>query len=139
GAPATMADLPGLIAAAAELAPTAVAFAHGEHPVTYAELQAKLAGVAKAMGAAATPETLINVALAGLVPGILTALGGAGVAGAAKPLLAAAVSSDPDMMCWCVGPLRRRTAHAATAGAPIPAAGGRPPCAAPTAWRTCPA
>ncbi|MBF6355625.1 non-ribosomal peptide synthase/polyketide synthase [Nocardia higoensis] len=87
-APATMADLPGLIAAAAELAPTAVAFAHGEHRVTYAELQAKLAGVAKAMGAAASPEALINVALAGLVPGILTALGGAGLAAALNTLLA---------------------------------------------------
>ncbi|WP_084495016.1 non-ribosomal peptide synthetase [Nocardia shimofusensis] len=87
-APATMADLPGLIATAAELAPTAVAFAHGEHRVTYAELQAKLAGVAKAMGAAASPEALINVALAGLVPGILTALGGAGLAAALKTLLA---------------------------------------------------
>ncbi|WP_245546014.1 non-ribosomal peptide synthase/polyketide synthase [Nocardia higoensis] len=87
-ATATMADLPGLIAAAAEFAPTAVAFAHGEHRVTYAELQAKLAGVAKAMGAAASPEALINVALAGLVPGILTALGGAGLAAALKTLLA---------------------------------------------------
>jgi len=86
--PATMADLPGLIATAAELAPTAVAFAHGEHRVTYAELQAKLAGVAKAMGAAASPEALINVALAGLVPGILTALGGAGLAAALNTLLA---------------------------------------------------
>nr|WP_280494966.1 amino acid adenylation domain-containing protein [Nocardia farcinica] len=86
--PATLADLPALIATAAQLAPTAVAFAHGEHRVTYAQLQDKLAGVATAMGAAASPEALINVALAGLVPGILTALGGTGLAAALHTLLA---------------------------------------------------
>nr|WP_280506903.1 non-ribosomal peptide synthetase [Nocardia farcinica] len=86
--PATLADLPALIATAAQLAPTAVAFAHGEHRVTYAQLQDKMAGVATAMGAAASPEALINVALAGLVPGILTALGGTGLAAALHTLLA---------------------------------------------------
>ncbi|WP_324195191.1 non-ribosomal peptide synthase/polyketide synthase [Nocardia puris] len=87
GPPATPADLPALIAAAAELAPDAVALAHGAHRVTYAALAAKLATVAKAMGAAATPDVLINVSLAGLVPGVLAALGGDGLAAALRTLL----------------------------------------------------
>ncbi|WP_169811475.1 non-ribosomal peptide synthetase [Nocardia harenae] len=70
-----LADLPALVAAAAEKAPEATAFAHGEHTVTYAGLHAKLTTVAKAMGPVAKPEALVHVALAGLVPGLLAALG----------------------------------------------------------------
>ncbi|AYF73655.1 amino acid adenylation domain-containing protein [Nocardia yunnanensis] len=82
------ADLPALIAAAAAAAPEAVAFAHGEHSVTYRDLAEKIAVTARAMGAAAKPEALVNVALAGLVPGILTALGAAGLPRALSTLTA---------------------------------------------------
>ncbi|MFI1920288.1 amino acid adenylation domain-containing protein [Nocardia sp. NPDC020380] len=73
------ADLPTLIATAAALAPEAVALTHGDHTVTYRALADKIGASARAMGAAAKPEALVNVALAGLVPGILKALGGAGL------------------------------------------------------------
>ncbi|WP_405486129.1 amino acid adenylation domain-containing protein [Nocardia sp. NBC_00511] len=73
------ADLPALIAAAAAIAPDTVALVHGDHTVTYRALADKIGVTARAMGAAAKPEALVNVALAGLVPGILTALGGAGL------------------------------------------------------------
>ncbi|MFC9896576.1 non-ribosomal peptide synthase/polyketide synthase [Nocardia sp. NPDC127579] len=86
----TLAELPGVIAAAARLAPDTIAFSHGEHSVSYRALDAKLGVVAKAMGAAATPEALVNVSLAGLVPGVLAALGGDGLARAIRDLLAAA-------------------------------------------------
>ncbi|WP_209886818.1 non-ribosomal peptide synthase/polyketide synthase [Nocardia goodfellowii] len=83
----TLADLPGLIAAAAGFEPETIAFTHGARAVSYRELDAKLGTAAKAMGAAATPETLVNVGLAGLVPGVLAALGGAGLARAMRALL----------------------------------------------------
>ncbi|MBH0780947.1 non-ribosomal peptide synthase/polyketide synthase [Nocardia bovistercoris] len=79
-------DLPDLIAAAARTAPDAIAFTHGAHTISYAALAAKVATVAKAMGAAAKPEALINVSLAGLVPGVLAALGGGGLAEAMRTL-----------------------------------------------------
>ncbi|MET8873402.1 non-ribosomal peptide synthase/polyketide synthase [Nocardia sp. NPDC004604] len=81
-----LADLPAVIAAAADIASGAVAFTHDAHTVTYGELAAKLATVAKAMGATAKPEALINVALAGLVPGLLAALGGSGLAAVLRTL-----------------------------------------------------
>ncbi|MEV0296722.1 non-ribosomal peptide synthase/polyketide synthase [Nocardia sp. NPDC050710] len=84
---ATSADLPELLAAAARIAPEAIAFRHGASAITYRELDAKLTTVAKAMGAAAKPEALINVSLAGLVPGVLAALGGGGLAEALRTLL----------------------------------------------------
>ncbi|MGV9822402.1 amino acid adenylation domain-containing protein, partial [Nocardia xishanensis] len=87
---ATIAELPELVATAAALAPQEIAFSHGAHRVSYADLAAKLTTVAKAMGAAATPEVLINVSLAGLVPGVLAALGGDGLAAALHRLLAEA-------------------------------------------------
>ncbi|MEV0033004.1 non-ribosomal peptide synthase/polyketide synthase [Nocardia sp. NPDC050793] len=87
---ATIAELPELLTAAAALAPEEIAFSHGAHRVSYADLAAKLTTVAKAMGAAATPEVLINVSLAGLVPGVLAALGGDGLATALHRLLAEA-------------------------------------------------
>ncbi|WP_228538976.1 non-ribosomal peptide synthase/polyketide synthase [Nocardia sp. XZ_19_385] len=94
GAPAAaqqelaLADLPELVSTAAGFAPDGVAFTHGARTVSYRELAAKLSTVAKAMGAAATPGTLVNVALAGLVPGVLAALGGDGLAQATRALLA---------------------------------------------------
>ncbi|WP_433711876.1 non-ribosomal peptide synthase/polyketide synthase [Nocardia sp. CA-084685] len=80
------ADLPALITAAAEINPGAVAFTHDAHTVTFGELAAKLAMVAKAMGATAKPEALIDVALAGLVPGLLATLGGSGLAAVLRTL-----------------------------------------------------
>ncbi|WP_245717619.1 non-ribosomal peptide synthetase [Nocardia jejuensis] len=79
-APADLPDLPTLIAAAAAIDPDSVALAHGDHTVTYRALADKIGVTARAMGAAAKPDALVNVALAGLVPGIMTALGGAGLA-----------------------------------------------------------
>ncbi|WP_329413625.1 non-ribosomal peptide synthase/polyketide synthase [Nocardia vinacea] len=92
------ADLPALIAAAAEIDPGAVAFTHDAHAVTFGELAAKLATVTKAMGTTAKPEALINVALAGLVPGLLAALGGSGLAAVLRSLRteARAVLSNSD-------------------------------------------
>ncbi|MGS2806906.1 non-ribosomal peptide synthase/polyketide synthase [Nocardia sp. MW-W600-9] len=75
----TIADLPGLVGSAARLAPATVAFAHGEHAISFEALDAKLTAVRKAMGAAMKPEALVNVALAGLVPGVLAALGASGL------------------------------------------------------------
>ncbi|MFE6919900.1 non-ribosomal peptide synthase/polyketide synthase [Nocardia sp. NPDC057663] len=75
----TIADLPGLVGSAARLAPATVAFAHGEHAISFGALDAKLTAVSKAMGAAMKPEALVNVALAGLVPGVLAALGASGL------------------------------------------------------------
>ncbi|WP_330184784.1 non-ribosomal peptide synthase/polyketide synthase [Nocardia sp. NBC_01503] len=94
------AELPALIAAAAELAPDAVAVTHGAHNVTYRDLAAKIATVARAMGAAAKPEALVNVALAGLVPGILAALGAGGLSQVLHTLSGAAqalVQSEGDL------------------------------------------
>ncbi|MGW5229232.1 non-ribosomal peptide synthase/polyketide synthase [Nocardia niigatensis] len=82
------ADLPALLAAAAAVAPETVALTHGEHAVTYRDLAEKIAVTARAMGAAAKPEALVNVALAGLVPGILAALGAAGLQQALSTLTA---------------------------------------------------
>ncbi|MEV0687215.1 non-ribosomal peptide synthase/polyketide synthase [Nocardia sp. NPDC050378] len=76
----TTADLPSLIGSAARVAPATVAFVHGEHAISFAELDAKLTAVSRSMGAKMKPEALINVALAGLVPGVLGALGAAGLA-----------------------------------------------------------
>ncbi len=80
------ADLPALVAAAAEIDSSATAFTHDAHAVTYGELATALATAAKAMGATAKPEALVNVALAGLVPGLLAALGGSGLAAVLRTL-----------------------------------------------------
>ncbi|WP_306365015.1 non-ribosomal peptide synthase/polyketide synthase [Nocardia sp. CC227C] len=73
------AELPALVAAAAALAPDAIALAHGEHRITYRALDTKVAAVVRAMGAAAKPEAVVQVALAGLAPGIVAALGAGGL------------------------------------------------------------
>ncbi|MDE1672717.1 non-ribosomal peptide synthase/polyketide synthase [Nocardia gipuzkoensis] len=94
---ATAADLPALVARAAKAAPAARAFEHGGRVVSFGELDAKLTSVAKAMGAAAKPEALIHVSLAGLVPGLLAALGGGGLAALLRtlPTTAEALLADP--------------------------------------------
>nr|WP_153347567.1 non-ribosomal peptide synthase/polyketide synthase [Nocardia aurantia] len=74
------AGLPDLIAAAAAIAPSAVAVSHGGHDVEFAVLHRKLEAVGRAMGGAAAPVALINIALAGLLPGIQAAVGAAGLA-----------------------------------------------------------
>ncbi|MEU8896517.1 amino acid adenylation domain-containing protein [Nocardia sp. NPDC048505] len=86
----TIAELPALIAAAARRAPEEIAFTHGARTICFRELDTKLTAVAKAMGAAATPETLVTVGLAGLVPGVLAALGADGRTQAVDALLTAA-------------------------------------------------
>ncbi|MFD4355049.1 non-ribosomal peptide synthase/polyketide synthase [Nocardia sp. NPDC058518] len=83
----TIADLPGLVGSAARLAPATVAFAHGEHAISYGALDAKLTAVSRAMGAKMKPEALVNVALAGLVPGVLAALGAAGLSSTLQTLV----------------------------------------------------
>ncbi|MGW0328268.1 non-ribosomal peptide synthase/polyketide synthase [Nocardia sp. NPDC003183] len=83
----TIADLPGLVGSAARLAPATVAFTHGEHAISYGALDAKLAAVSRAMGAKMKPEALVNVALAGLVPGVLAALGAAGLTSTLQTLV----------------------------------------------------
>jgi non-ribosomal peptide synthetase component F len=83
---AAQVDLPTLVAAAAAAAPDATAFTHGDSTVSFGRLAAKITTVAKAMGAAAKPETLVNVSLAGLIPGILAALGAAGLTSAIAEL-----------------------------------------------------
>ncbi|MFD3703755.1 non-ribosomal peptide synthase/polyketide synthase [Nocardia sp. NPDC058658] len=88
----TIADLPNLIGSAARIAPATVAFTHGEHAISYAALDAKLAAVSKAMGAKMKPEALVNVALAGLVPGVLAALGAAGLTSTLQTLVTEAAA-----------------------------------------------
>ncbi|WP_278261443.1 non-ribosomal peptide synthase/polyketide synthase [Nocardia sp. AG03] len=83
----TVADLPGLVGSAARLAPATVAFAHGEHAISFGALDAKLTAVSRAMGAAMKPEALVNVALAGLVPGVLAALGASGLTSTLQTLV----------------------------------------------------
>ncbi|MGY0501700.1 non-ribosomal peptide synthase/polyketide synthase [Nocardia sp. FBN12] len=83
----TVADLPNLVGSAARLAPATVAFAHGEHAISYGALDAKLTAVSRAMGAKMKPEALVNVALAGLVPGVLAALGAAGLTSTLQTLV----------------------------------------------------
>ncbi|MGW0636130.1 non-ribosomal peptide synthase/polyketide synthase [Nocardia salmonicida] len=83
----TIADLPGLVGSAARLAPATVAFAHGEHAISYGALDAKLTAVSRAMGAKMKPEALVNVALAGLVPGVLAALGAVGLSSTLQTLV----------------------------------------------------
>ncbi|AHH21631.1 non-ribosomal peptide synthetase [Nocardia nova SH22a] len=66
-------DLVGLVGAAAGSAPDALAVEFGGREVGFAELHRKLVAVGRAMGANARTDALINVALAGLLPGVLTA------------------------------------------------------------------
>ncbi|WP_231387245.1 non-ribosomal peptide synthase/polyketide synthase [Nocardia sp. BMG111209] len=74
------AGLPDLIAAAAAIAPAAVALSHDGRDIEFGALHGKLDAVGRAMGGAATPVALVNIALAGLLPGIQAAVGAAGLA-----------------------------------------------------------
>ncbi|NLV81180.1 MAG: amino acid adenylation domain-containing protein, partial [Rhodococcus sp.] len=78
--PKTVADLPELAARAAEVAAAAGAFTHDGRDVSFGELSARLDEVRTSMGASLPPEALVSVALNGLVPGILPALGADGYA-----------------------------------------------------------
>ncbi|NNH75064.1 amino acid adenylation domain-containing protein [Nocardia uniformis] len=80
------AELPALITAAAAIAPDAVALAHDGLSLTYHALDTKIAAVVRAMGAAAKPEALVNVAIAGLAPGMVAALGAGGLNQALRTL-----------------------------------------------------
>jgi len=66
-------DLVDLIAAAAGTAPDSLAVEFGGRGIGFAELHHKMLTVGRAMGASASPDALINVALAGLLPGVLAA------------------------------------------------------------------
>ncbi|MGW5289891.1 amino acid adenylation domain-containing protein [Rhodococcus pyridinivorans] len=78
--PKTVADLPELAAAAAATAPETIAVSHDGRDVTFGELSAKFGEVRNTMGASLPPEALVSVALNGLIPGILPALGADGYA-----------------------------------------------------------
>ncbi|MGW5338681.1 non-ribosomal peptide synthase/polyketide synthase [Rhodococcus pyridinivorans] len=89
---ATAADLPELVAAAAAVRPDETALTHGDATVTFGALNDKLASVAKSMGATLKPEAQVSVALSGLVPGILPALGVDGYAALIESLITQAQS-----------------------------------------------
>uniref|UniRef100_UPI000B2E34AF amino acid adenylation domain-containing protein n=1 Tax=Rhodococcus ruber TaxID=1830 RepID=UPI000B2E34AF len=88
--PRTVADLPDLVAAAAEAAPDAVALSHEGRDVTFGEFAQKLAATATATGGALTAEALVPVVLNTLIPGVLPALGADGFAELVRSVLAAA-------------------------------------------------
>ncbi|MGQ5696391.1 amino acid adenylation domain-containing protein, partial [Rhodococcus erythropolis] len=90
--PKSAADLPELAAAAAAADPEAIAFTHGDQAVTFGELSTKLVAMRTAMGAALAPDALVSVSLAGLVPGILPALGVDGLATLVSSVIADAQS-----------------------------------------------
>ncbi|MFF0489755.1 non-ribosomal peptide synthase/polyketide synthase [Nocardia sp. NPDC004068] len=69
-------DLPDVIAAAP---PAAVAVRHDGREITFAELHTTLTAVRRALGAAATAEAVLHVALARLVPGLPAAVGADGL------------------------------------------------------------
>ncbi|WP_430333762.1 non-ribosomal peptide synthase/polyketide synthase [Rhodococcus sp. ACT016] len=84
----TVDDLPELVAGAARVAPDTVAVSHGGTDVTFGELHAKLDATATATGGALKAEALMTVALSGLLPGILPALGADGYGAAIATLIA---------------------------------------------------
>ncbi|MEE2032334.1 non-ribosomal peptide synthase/polyketide synthase [Rhodococcus chondri] len=88
----TAADLPELIASAAQVRPGEPALTHNGTTVTFGALHDKLASVAKAMGATLKPDAQVSVALSGLVPGILPELGVTGYATLIESLITQAQS-----------------------------------------------
>ncbi|MGF7119706.1 non-ribosomal peptide synthase/polyketide synthase [Rhodococcus sp. BE178] len=84
----TVEDLPELVAGAAEVSPDTVAISHAGTDVTFGQLHAKLDATATAMGGALKPEALTTVALSGLLPGILPALGADGYQSAIAGMIA---------------------------------------------------
>ncbi|MCJ0905033.1 amino acid adenylation domain-containing protein [Rhodococcus sp. ARC_M6] len=95
--PKTVEDLPDLAAAAAAADPTAVAFTHGEHTVTFTQLAEKLATTKATMGAVLGADAQASVSLNGLAPGILPALGADGIASLVSSLITdAQITSEKD-------------------------------------------
>ncbi|GAB2639992.1 non-ribosomal peptide synthase/polyketide synthase [Prescottella soli] len=91
----TVEDLPELVAGAARVAPDTVAVSHGGTDVTFGDLHTKIDTTAKATGGALKPEALMTVALSGLLPGILPALGAEGYGAViAKMIVDAAALAD---------------------------------------------
>ncbi|MCL2534053.1 MAG: amino acid adenylation domain-containing protein, partial [Nocardiaceae bacterium] len=88
----TVEDLPALVAGAAQAAPDTVAISHGGTDVTFGDLHAKLDATATATGGALKAEALTTVALSGLLPGILPALGPDGYRAAISTLIADAAA-----------------------------------------------
>ncbi len=86
----TVDDLPELVAGAAQIAPETVAVAHDGTDVTFGQLHAKLEATVALMGAALKGEALMTVALTGLLPGILPALGPDGYRSAVAEMIVAA-------------------------------------------------
>ncbi|PCK22363.1 non-ribosomal peptide synthetase, partial [Rhodococcus qingshengii] len=86
----TIADIPELVDRANATDPAGTALRHEDRVVTYEELAAKFAAVSQAMGAALKPEALVSVALTGLIPGIVPALGAQGYAELLEGVIAAA-------------------------------------------------
>ncbi|WP_072803374.1 non-ribosomal peptide synthetase [Rhodococcoides yunnanense] len=85
--PKTIDDLPELVAAAATVAGSSVALSHDGTSVTFGELDEKLSAVSRSTGGALKPEAVLSVALTGLLPGILPALGADGFAATVATLI----------------------------------------------------
>nr|WP_255659645.1 non-ribosomal peptide synthetase [Nocardia spumae] len=92
-----IADLPYLIEVVADLEPQRIAVRHGESVVTYAELGAELTALATAMGAALTPDALVQVVVSGRFPDLLEAGDGA-LTAAVSELLDDALVAAADVL-----------------------------------------
>ncbi|ORI16486.1 long-chain fatty acid--CoA ligase [Rhodococcus sp. 1168] len=95
--PKTIDDLPELVSAAAATAASSVAVSHAGTSVTFGQLDEKLSAVSKSTAGALKPEAVLSVALTGLLPGILPALGADGFAATVASLISDAQSliADP--------------------------------------------
>ncbi|MCZ4076318.1 non-ribosomal peptide synthase/polyketide synthase [Rhodococcus sp. H36-A4] len=95
--PKTIDDLPELVSAAAAVAASSIALSHAGTSVTFGQLDEKLSAVSKSTGGALKPEAVLSVALTGLLPGILPALGADGFAATVASLIsdAQAFIADP--------------------------------------------
>ncbi|OZC99285.1 hypothetical protein CH275_22595 [Rhodococcus sp. 06-235-1A] len=84
---ASVADLPRLVAEAAVEQPDLTAVEHDGKAVTFGQLRDKFDSVSTTMGSALKPDALVTVALSGLIPGILPALGAQGYAAKVAALI----------------------------------------------------